>query len=118
VALIASGTATLEAALFRRPMVIAYRMNSWSWQIMRRQQLQPWVGLPNILCRQFVVPELLQAAATPAALAQAVQGWLDAKHSAPEKIQQLEQRFAALHDALHRDTSALVVKAIAPLLHA
>jgi lipid-A-disaccharide synthase len=118
VALIASGTATLEAALFRRPMVIAYRMNSWSWQIMRRQQLQPWVGLPNILCRQFVVPELLQAAATPAALAQAVQGWLDAKHSAPEKIQQLEQRFAALHDVLHRDTSALVVKAIAPLLHA
>jgi lipid-A-disaccharide synthase len=118
VSLVASGTATLEAALFRRPMVIAYRMNSWSWQIMRRQQLQPWVGLPNILCRQFVVPELLQAAATPAALAQAVQGWLDAKHSAPEKIQQLEQRFAALHDALHRDTSALVVKAIAPLLHA
>ena len=49
VSLVASGTATLEAALFKRPMVIAYRMNPLSWQIMRRQKLQPWVGLPNIL---------------------------------------------------------------------
>ncbi|MEP6963865.1 MAG: lipid-A-disaccharide synthase, partial [Polaromonas sp.] len=48
VTLIASGTATLEAALFKRPMVIAYNMNWLSWQIMRRKQLQPWVGLPNI----------------------------------------------------------------------
>jgi lipid-A-disaccharide synthase len=60
VTLIASGTATLEAALFKRPMVIAYNMNWLSWQIMRRKKLQPWVGLPNILCRDFVVPELLQ----------------------------------------------------------
>jgi ribonuclease HII len=51
VTLIASGTATLEAALFKRPMVIAYNMNWLSWQIMRRKQLQPWVGLPNILCQ-------------------------------------------------------------------
>ena len=69
VTLIASGTATLEAALFKRPMVIAYNMNWLSWQIMRRKQLQPWVGLPNILCSDFVVPELLQEAATPQALA-------------------------------------------------
>ena len=71
VTLIASGTATLEAALFKRPMVIAYNMNWLSWQIMKRQQLQPWVGLPNILSQDFVVPEYLQDQATPAALAQA-----------------------------------------------
>ena len=65
VTLIASGTATLEAALFKRPMVIAYNMHWLSWHIMRRKKLQPWVGLPNILCRNFVVPELLQDAATP-----------------------------------------------------
>ena len=65
VTLIASGTATLEAALFKRPMVIAYHQNWLSWQIMRRKRLQPWVGLPNILCAEFVVPELLQDAATP-----------------------------------------------------
>ena len=69
VTLIASGTATLEAALFKRPMVIAYNMHWLSWLIMRRKQMQPWVGLPNILCRAFVVPELLQERATPAALA-------------------------------------------------
>ena len=77
VTLIASGTATLEAALFKRPMVIAYRMNALSWQIMKRMRLQPWVGLPNILCRDFVVPELLQDDATPDALARAVLQWLD-----------------------------------------
>jgi lipid-A-disaccharide synthase len=78
VTLIASGTATLEAALFKRPMVIAYNMNWLSWQIMRRKRLQPWVGLPNILCRDFVVPELLQGAGHPQALAREVLAWLDA----------------------------------------
>ena len=57
--LIASGTATLEAALFKRPMVIGYRMHPLSWQLMKRMGYQPWVGLPNILCRDFV--EILDA---------------------------------------------------------
>ena len=116
--LIASGTATLEAALFKRPMVIAYRMGAWSWRIMRRKKLQPWVGLPNILCQEFVVPELLQDAATANALAAAVVDWLDAKHQQPEKIQALEARFAALHDLLRRDTAALATQAIESVLHA
>ena len=116
--LIASGTATLEAALFKRPMVIAYRMGAWSWRIMRRKKLQPWVGLPNILCQEFVVPELLQGAATASALAAAVVDWLDAKHQQPEKIQALEARFAALHDLLRRDTAALATQAIESVLHA
>lgn len=116
VTLIASGTATLEAALFKRPMVIAYNMNWLSWQIMRRKKLQPWVGLPNILCRDFVVPELLQDAATPKALADAVLQWIDAKISAPEKIATVEQRFMQLHQELHRDTAQLATDAIQNIL--
>ncbi len=116
VTLIASGTATLEAALFKRPMVIAYNMNWLSWQIMRRKKLQPWVGLPNILCRDFVVPELLQDEATPEALATAVLQWMDAKTSAPDKIWAVEQRFTALHAELQRDTSKLATDAIQKIL--
>jgi lipid-A-disaccharide synthase len=112
VALVASGTATLEAALFKRPMVIAYNMHWASWLIMRRKKLQPWVGLPNILCGEFVVPELLQSAATPQALADALLAWLDS----PEKIRNLEQRFTALHHELLRDTPQLATQAIAQVL--
>ena len=112
VTLIASGTATLEAALFKRPMVIAYNMNWLSWQIMRRKQLQPWVGLPNILCRDFVVPELLQDAATPEALSAGVLQWL----AAPEKMAALQQKFTALHLELRRDTSRLAANAIEQIL--
>ena len=87
-------------------------MNWLSWQIMRRKQLQPWVGLPNILCNDFVVPELLQGAATPAAMAQAVLAWLDA----PARITQLQQRFTALHHELQRDTATLATDAIQQVL--
>lgn len=116
VTLIASGTATLEAALFKRPMVIAYNMNWLSWQIMRRKKLQPWVGLPNILCEDFVVPELLQDAATPAALAASVLQWVDAKSAAPDKIAAVEQRFTLLHSQLQRDTAQLATDAIQKIL--
>ena len=112
VTLIASGTATLEAALFKRPMVIAYNMNWLSWQIMRRKQLQPWVGLPNILCNDFVVPEYLQDAATPQALAQAVLGWLEA----PERMGALQQRFTALHHSLRQNTAQRATDAIKKVL--
>ena len=116
VTLIASGTATLEAALFKRPMVIAYRMNWLSWQIMRRKQLQPWVGLPNILCREFVVPELLQLEASPKALAQALMQWIDARTAAPETIAAVQQRFSQLHAELRRDTPQLATTAIEKIL--
>ena len=118
VTLIASGTATLEAALFKRPMVIAYRMSWLSWQIMRRKKLQPWVGLPNILCQEFVVPELLQDAATPQALADAVLRWLAAKDAEPEKIAALQTKFTALHVELQRDTPRLAAHAIQQVLQA
>ena len=116
VTLIASGTATLEAALFKRPMVIAYNMHWLSWRIMQPKQLQPWIGLPNILCGEFVVPELLQDAATPRALADSVLQWLDAKTSAPATITALESRFTQLHHELQRDTAQLATDAIQKIL--
>ena len=134
VKLIASGTATLEAALFKRPMVIAYAMPRLSHALMRRRRQLPWVGLPNVLCAPpawlqrpagltaqqaadrpdapFVVPELLQDAATPDALARAVLDWL----AAPEKMAALQARFARLHDELRRDTARLATDAIQTLL--
>ena len=117
VTLIASGTATLEAALFKRPMVIAYRMGALSWHLMKRKRLQPWVGLPNILCEEFVVPEFLQEAATPIALADSALEWLDAKHHAPHKLRTLENRFHDLHQLLSRDTPQLALEAIEKVLH-
>ena len=112
VTLIASGTATLEAALFKRPMVVAYHMNELSWQIMSRMRYQPWVALPNILCQNFVVPELLQRAATPEALAREVARWLDD----PARCRTVEARFAELHHQLRRDTARAATDAIATLL--
>ncbi len=112
VTLIASGTATLEAALFKRPMVIAYNMHWLSWRLMQRKQLQPWVGLPNILCRDFVVPELLQDAATPQALADATLQWLRVDAPASARIAALEKTFTALHQSLQRDTAQLATDAI------
>ena len=115
--LIASGTATLEAALFKRPMVIAYNMHWFSWRMMQRKQLQPWVGLPNILCRDFVVPELLQDAATPQALADACLKWLQPSSlAASARIAALEATFTALHHSLQRDTAQLATDAIQKII--
>jgi lipid-A-disaccharide synthase len=112
VTLIASGTATLEAALFKKPMVIAYNMNWLSWQLMKRKKLQPWVGLPNILAQEFCVPELLQDQATPANMSKAVLDWL----RSPEKAQALVSRFENMHASLLRDTPTLATHAIQTLV--
>ena len=112
--LVASGTATLEAALFKRPMVIAYKMPWLSWQITNRKRLQAWVGLPNILCQDFVVPELLQDAATPQAMANALQHWLD--H--PEQVNHLQQAFQDLHQSLKQDMSSLARHALQKIIAA
>lgn len=112
--LIASGTATLEAALFKRPMVIAYRMHPLSWQMMKRMAYQPWVGLPNILCREFVVPELIQEACTPQRLAHEALRWLD-QH---ERRQQVQERFTELHQQLRCDTATRATDAIAKAISA
>ncbi|MGY8903403.1 MAG: lipid-A-disaccharide synthase [Burkholderiales bacterium] len=114
--LVASGTATLEAALFKRPMVIAYHMNWLSWQITQHKRLQPWVGLPNIICGEYVVPELLQEAATPRALADATLRCLYDLANAPEKTTALQRRFAKIHLDLQRDTPTLASHAIAQVI--
>jgi len=116
VTLIASGTATLEAALFKRPMVIAYNMGWLSWRLMRGKQLQPWVGLPNILCSDFVVPEFIQDAATPQALARATMVWLDARSDGSGKLEALAQKFEGLHRELQRDTATIAADAIQKVL--
>jgi lipid-A-disaccharide synthase len=72
VVLVASGTATLEAALLKRPMAIVYKMSPWSHRLMRRMGYLPYVGLPNVLAGKFVVPEFIQDDATPENLAQAL----------------------------------------------
>jgi len=106
--LIASGTATLEAALFKLPMVIAYRVNPISYFMMKRMKLQPWIGLPNILTREFVVPELIQAQANPESLARALLDWLEA----PGKMTAVREKFVALHELLRKDTPRLATDAI------
>ena len=95
-AIVASGTATLEAALARCPMVITYRLSPLTYRMFKRRQVLPYVGLPNILSGEFIVPELLQAEATPQNLAQALGNLLDNK-GARDK---LRGRFEALHRGL------------------
>jgi lipid-A-disaccharide synthase len=114
VALVASGTATLETALHKRPMVIAYKMQWLSWQIANRQRLLPWIGLPNILCHEGLVPEFLQEQVQPVALAQAVLRWLDD----PAAVAHLEERFTHLHLQLRQDMPTLANHAIQKVLAA
>ena len=109
VVLIASGTATLQAALWKKPMVISYKVPWLTAQIMKRQGYLPYVGLPNILCGEFVVPELLQDDATPSKLADALLDWLNN----PNKVSQLKNRFTEMHETLRRPTGLLVAQAVA-----
>jgi lipid-A-disaccharide synthase len=106
--LVASGTATLEVALFRKPMVIAYRMAWASYQLMRRMGYLPWVGLPNILCNESVVPEFIQGAATPEAMGEALLAQLDD----PALAARLGERFAALHETLRCDCAQRAAEAL------
>jgi lipid-A-disaccharide synthase len=108
VVLIASGTATLQAALWKKPMVISYKVPWLTAQIMKRQGYLPYVGLPNILCGEFVVPELLQDDATPTNLAAAIQTWINQ----PTKVAKLKERFEQMHESLRRPTGLLVAQAV------
>jgi lipid-A-disaccharide synthase len=112
--LVASGTAALEAALFKRPMVITYHLAALNWWRMKRMAYQPWFGLPNILSGRFVVPELIQDAATPEALAREGLAWLD---DAPRR-DALQRHFHDLHAQLRQDTAAKASDAIAQVLAA
>lgn len=111
-AIVASGTATLEAALARCPMVITYRLSPLTYRMVMRKALLPYFGLPNILAGEFIVPELLQADATPANLAQALGNWLDNK----EARERLRERFAQIHRSLACGHDERLRQALAPYL--
>jgi len=108
IGIVASGTATLEAALSRCPHLIFYRVNPMTARLVGRKLLLPYVGLTNILAGQFVVPEFLQAAATADNLARAALNLYDdtvIRH-------RLETFFAAMAEALSADTATLVAEAV------
>ena len=112
VVLVASGTASLEAALLKRPMVITYKIGKWSFKLMRRMAYLPWVGLPNVLAGREVVPEILQDAATPQTLADALDGWL----ADPERSAEIVRIFTDMHLQLRQNTADKAAAAILPYL--
>ena len=112
VVLLASGTATLEAALLKKPMVIAYII-PWLTKVwVKNKLLLPYVGLPNILSREFVVPELIQDQATPRRLAAAVLDWLEQ----PARCRAVAARFADLHATLRCNAAERIADALLPYL--
>lgn len=111
-ALVASGTATLEAALFGTPMIITYRMSPVSWAIMRRMGYLPYVGLPNILAGEFIVPEYLQGNATPGVLAEALIALMG---DGPRQRRQVE-KFREIHQMLRQNTAQKAADAVLGVL--
>lgn len=108
VSLVASGTATLEAALIKRPLVITYKMAKTSYWLMKRMGYLPYVGLPNVLAGRFVVPEILQEQATPENLAEALIQLYEDKDGAAE----LERVFTEIHLQLRQDTARKAAAAV------
>lgn len=113
VSLVASGTATLEAALIKRPLVITYKMAKGSYWLMKRMGYLPYVGLPNILAGRFVVPELLQEKATPENLAEALVKLYEDKDGAAE----LEEVFTDIHMQLKQNTAEKAASAVIECLN-
>jgi lipid-A-disaccharide synthase len=111
-ALVASGTATLETALFKTPMVIAYRQSPITWALMRQMLYLPYVGMPNILAGERLVPELLQDQATPANLAGAL---LTLLRDMPAQRRQIE-RFREFHQLLRQNTAEKAADAVLSVL--
>ena len=111
-AIVASGTATLEAALLKCPMVITYRVSRITAQLVKRKLYLPYAGLPNVLAGEFIVPELMQDDATPRNLAQALVNLL--RHDRVRKS--LEARFLELHQSLKQNNSQRLAEAILPFL--
>jgi len=107
--LIASGTATLEALLYKRPMVVAYRLSSVTFWILKRMVKSPYVSLPNLLAQRMLVPELLQDAATEQALAQALLPLLADGRGQTEHFEQI-------HHSLRRDASNQAADAVLALV--
>ncbi len=108
VVVVTSGTATLETMLFKKPMIIAYRMSKLTYQLAKWLVKTPYAGLPNLLANEQLVPELIQEAATPDAIAQHIFDYLD--H--PEKVQALQHKFTELHQSLRSDSASDISEAV------
>lgn len=108
--LLASGTATLEATLLKRPMVVAYRMGALSWQLVRRLVKTPYAALPNILSGGALVPELLQGAATPEALAAAMQPLLTDSRTVEDQKQGFDRIHAGLQQGFAEGAATALVR--------
>jgi lipid-A-disaccharide synthase len=111
--IVASGTATLEAALLKKPMVITYRMSPLSWQILRHMNYLPYVGLPNILAGKFVVPELLQNEANAEKVAETVLKLVADK----EAVAGIRREFENIHAMLRQNTEEKAAQAILGMLN-
>jgi lipid-A-disaccharide synthase len=111
-ALVASGTATLEAALFKTPMVITYKMAPLSWMVMRHMGYLPYVGLPNILAGEFLVAEYLQDRATPGTLAEAL---IELLRDEPRQRRQVA-KFREIHESLRQNTAEKAADAVLTVL--
>lgn len=109
VALVASGTATLEAALFKRPMVIGYRVPDLTYRLMKRRAVISMIGLPNILLKEQVVPEFIQDQCNAKALEDSVLAWLDQ----PQKSAALIERFSGLHQSLRQGAAHRIADILA-----
>jgi lipid-A-disaccharide synthase len=105
---VASGTATLEAALLKRPMVITYRMPWFSWQILKRMNYLPYVGLPNILAKRFVVPELLQNDANPTKLAETILNMVNNKTI----LDDIRVEFTRMHELLRQNNEEKAAQSV------
>ncbi len=110
--LVASGTATLETALLKRPMVITYKVASLTYRLMWHRKYLPYIGLPNVLAGRFIVPEILQDEATPLNLAQALGNLVSHR----QVTDQLQQEFGRIHHLLRQNTAERAADAIAPYL--
>ena len=106
--IVASGTATLETALYKKPMIIIYKSSAISYLLWKSLRLIPYIGLPNIMLKKNVVPEILQTKATPEILAKKTVEILSDKNY----LKKLKQDYLVLHKRLKRDTSQLIFKVI------
>lgn len=109
VVLIASGTATLEALLYKRPMVVAYKVAPLTYRILKRLVKSPYISLPNLLAQRLLVPELIQEAATPDLLAQTLAPLIVDGHAQTDGFDQI-------HRALRRNASSQAAEAVLELV--
>jgi lipid-A-disaccharide synthase len=113
VVVVTSGTATLETMLFKKPMIIAYRMSRFTYQLARLLVKTPFAGLPNLLGNQLLVPELIQDAARPETICEHILDYLD--H--PEKVHALESKFTQLHKELRTDSASCISEAVMEVMN-